>query len=59
MDLSNFLMMRQELGLVAVFAVLLIYDIFGGETRAMRWFRPLAITLFAIHTLAGSICTMP
>ena len=59
MDLSNFLMMRQELGLVAVFAVLLIYDIFGGETHAMRWFRPLAITLFAIHTLAGFICPMP
>lgn len=52
-------MMRQELGLLAVFVVLLIYDIFGGETRAMRWFRPLALLLFGIHTVAGFLMGFP
>ena len=36
MDLGNFLVMRQEFGLLAVFVVLLLFDIFAGETRAMR-----------------------
>ena len=31
MDLGNFLVMRQELGLLAVFVVLLLFDIFAGE----------------------------
>ena len=59
MDLGNFLVMRQELGLLAVFVVLLLFDIFAGETRAMRWFRPLAIVLFALHTVAGFFCCLP
>ncbi len=53
MDFSNFLIMRQELGLLAVFLVLLIFDLFVTETRAMRWFRLVAILLFAVHTAAG------
>ena len=53
MDLGNFLVMRQELGLLAVFVVLLLFDIFAGETPAMKWFRPLAVGLFALHTAAG------
>ena len=53
MDFSNFLMMRQELGLLAIFFILLIYDIFASETRAMKWFRPLAFGLMALHTALG------
>ena len=53
MDFSNFLMMPQELGLLAIFVILLFFDIFASETRAMKWFRPVAVFLFAIHTLAG------
>lgn len=52
MDFSNFLMMRQEGGLIAVFLLLLVYDIFSSE-RGRRWIRPAACVLFAIHTIAG------
>lgn len=53
MDFGNFLMMRQELGLLAIFLILLVYDIFASETPAMKWFRPLAVILLAAHTVAG------
>lgn len=53
MDFSNFIMMHQELGLLAIFIILIVFDLFATETRAMRWFRPTAVALFAIHTLAG------
>lgn len=59
MDFSNFLVMRQELGLLAIFLILLIYDLFATETRAMRWFRPLALFLLAVHTAAGFIPAPP
>ncbi len=59
MDFSNFLLMHQELGLLAVFLILLVYDIFAGETPAMKWFRPLAIGLFALFTLAGWFIQIP
>ena len=59
MDLSNFMMMYQELGLLVVFVVLLLLDICAGETRAMRWFRPVALILFAVHTVAGFCCPVP
>lgn len=55
MDFSNFFIMRQEIGLLAVFVLLLIYDICAAETRYMKWFRPLACTLFALNTAAGFI----
>jgi NADH-quinone oxidoreductase subunit N len=58
MDFSNFLMMRQEMGLLAIFLILLIYDIFASETGAMKWFRPLAIVLLAAHTAMGFL-SMP
>lgn len=45
--------MRQELGLVAIFVALLGLDIFIGGTARMRWFRPVALALFAAHTVAG------
>ncbi len=53
MDLGNFLVMRQELGLLAVFVILLLLDLFVSETRAMKWFRPAAILFFTLHTAAG------
>ena len=53
MDFSNFLLMRQELGLLAIFLILLVFDIFATETRAMKWMRPLAVGLFAVQTIAG------
>lgn len=52
-DFSNFLIMRQELALLAVFLFLLVFDIFAGGTRAMKWFRPVAIGLFAAVTVLG------
>ncbi len=45
--------MRQELGLAAIFVLLLGFDIFASETRAMRYFRPVALLLFGVHTVAG------
>jgi NADH-quinone oxidoreductase subunit N len=52
MDFSNFLKMQQETGLIVVFLILVIYDIFGGE-RSRKWFHLTACILFAIHTVAG------
>lgn len=53
MDFSNFLMMHQELGLLAIFVILLLFDILAGETRHMRWFRAAAVGLMALQTVAG------
>ncbi len=53
MDFSNFLVMRQEIGVIALFVILLIYDIFAAETKAMRYFRPLACILTGAATLLG------
>ncbi len=55
MDLGNFIIMRQEGSLLAVFVILLVYDIFASETRWMKWFRPLACLLFALHTAFGFV----
>ncbi|MDR1129754.1 MAG: NADH-quinone oxidoreductase subunit N [Prevotellaceae bacterium] len=52
MDLSNFLKIQQEAGLIAVFLILIIYDIFGSE-RSKQWFRLTACILFGLHTVAG------
>ncbi|MDR1886623.1 MAG: NADH-quinone oxidoreductase subunit N [Prevotellaceae bacterium] len=52
MNLDNFLMMRQESGLIIVFLILVIYDIFGSD-RSKRYFRPVACMLLAVHTVFG------
>ncbi|MDR1339380.1 MAG: NADH-quinone oxidoreductase subunit N [Prevotellaceae bacterium] len=52
MDLSNFLKIQQETGLIAVFLILIIYDIFGSD-RSKQWFRLTACVLFGLHTVAG------
>ena len=51
--MADFLFLRQELGLLVIFVILLVYDIFAGEGRAMRWFRPLAVTLMVLQSVAG------
>lgn len=52
MDFNNFLFLRQEAGLIAVFLILLLYDMFGSE-GSKRWFRLTACTLFGLHTAFG------
>jgi NADH-quinone oxidoreductase subunit N len=53
MDFSNFLIMHHELGLLAIFVALLFFDIIASGTKAMRWFRPVTITLVALLTVWG------
>ena len=52
MDFNNFLIMGQEIGLVAVFLVLFSYDLIASG-KARRWLYPLACLLFAIQTAFG------
>lgn len=46
-------MMPSELGLLAIFVFLLAFDILAAETRAMRWFRPVAIALMTVQMVWG------
>ena len=50
MDYSSFLQMSEEFSLLAVMMILLIFDIFAGE-KALKYFQPVALVLFAAHTL--------
>ena len=50
MNLENFLLMRQELVLLAVILLLVIGEIFSNNKKGLVSF---AIILFAIHTLIG------
>jgi NADH-quinone oxidoreductase subunit N len=54
MDYSNFLLMQQELGLIAVMVAMACCDVFGGQRIAGRLY-PLACGLFFVHTLFGII----
>jgi proton-translocating NADH-quinone oxidoreductase, chain N len=54
MDYSSFLQMREEFSLLAVMVFLLIYDIFAGE-KALKYFQPVALVLFAAHTALNCI----
>lgn len=49
----DFLIMRQELGLLAIFVLLLGLDIVSRGGRSMQWFRPAAMTLLALHMVWG------
>jgi len=52
MDFTNFLIMRQETGLLVVFLILFLYDLIAsGKARA--WIYPLACLLFAGQTAYG------
>lgn len=53
-NFGDFLLMRHELSLIAVFLILLVYDIFSSE-GGKRWFHFTACLLFGLHTAAGFI----
>jgi NADH-quinone oxidoreductase subunit N len=52
MSFSDFLFMGQEIGLVAVFVLLFLYDTFFSM-KSKRYFQVVAAALFAILTLYG------
>lgn len=47
---GDFLYMRSEVSLLAVILALLLYDIIAGK-KGMKYFQPIAIMLFGIHTV--------
>ena len=51
-DFSDFLVLRQEIGLMAVFLFLLVYDIFASQRGRERLYL-LACVLFGLYTLSG------
>jgi len=51
---SNFLTMRSEVSLLALILFLLLYDIIAGK-KGKNYFQPVAILLFALHTLLNLI----
>ena len=56
MDFKNFLIMRQETGLIAVFLILFLYDLIASG-KARSWFYPLACLLFAGQTAYGFVAS--
>ena len=54
MTLTNFLLIREELSLIAVILILLLADIIGGD-RSKRWFQPLAFGLFGAHIVLNCL----
>ena len=54
MDYSSFLQMKEEFSLLAVMVFLLVYDIFASE-KALRYFQPIALVLFAALTLLNCV----
>ena len=54
MDYSSFLQMTEEFSLLGVMLILLVFDIFASE-KALKYFQPLALVLFAVHTLLNCV----
>lgn len=54
MGYSGFLHMHEEFSLLAVMVFLLIYDIFAGK-KALKFFQPVALVLFTLHTFLNCI----
>ena len=52
MDLSNYLLMKQEMSLMVVFPILIVYDLFASE-KLKEYFQPMACLLFLAHTIYG------
>ncbi|MDH8702016.1 NADH-quinone oxidoreductase subunit N [Dysgonomonadaceae bacterium PH5-43] len=52
MDFSNFLYLGQEIGLVILFVILFLYDVFCSE-KGKKYFQIVAVSLFALFILAG------
>ena len=50
MDYSQFLIMKDEISLIALMVVLFLFDLVAGP-RGRRWFHPLACALLLAHTL--------
>lgn len=50
MDYSQFLYMKEELSLIAVIVILLLFDIIASE-KARKYFSPIACLLLGIHTI--------
>ena len=50
MGYSNFLFLKEELSLIAVMVILLIYDLFGSK-KSLNYFHPVVCVLFLAHTL--------
>ncbi len=50
MDYSNFLYLKEEISLIAVMVLLLIYDLFA-PTKSLKYFQPIACLLFLAHIL--------
>lgn len=50
MGFSNFLFLKEELSLIAVMVILLVYDLFGSK-KSLNYIHPVACVLFLIHTL--------
>lgn len=48
--ISNFLFMRSEVSLLAVILFLLLFDLIAGK-KGMKYFQPVAIIAFAVHTI--------
>ena len=48
--ISNFLFMRSEVSLLAVILFLLLFDLIAGK-KGMKYFQPVAIAVFAVHTI--------
>lgn len=58
MDYSNFLIMKEELSLIAVMVILLLFDLCGSK-KSLRYFQPVACILFGIHTLLNLVPGAP
>ena len=54
MDYSNFLMMKEELSLIAVMVILLLYDLMASK-NGLWYFQPVACILFGVHTLLNIV----
>ena len=50
MDYSNFLYLKEEISLIAVMVLLLIYDLFA-PAKSLNYFQPIACLLFLAHIL--------
>lgn len=58
MDYSNFLFLKEELTLIAIMVLLLVYDLFGPK-KGHDYFHPLACVLFLVHTLVNFLPSGP
>ncbi|MDR0830702.1 MAG: NADH-quinone oxidoreductase subunit N, partial [Prevotellaceae bacterium] len=54
MNYADFLQLHDELSLLAVIVILLIYDIFGSQ-KSLKYFQPVAIVLLTIHTIVNCV----